>query len=208
MVTGFNVFCVYIFIKNLQFSDNKYNIMNFSEPPMKEKLLVTWNEKRRKKDGIQFKKIEQKFNSVKPIARLFSSYYIKNPNFYIQDLFDDEFLTYKTNMNELKMLKEVFTIDLKDVILYVHQEKIKTRDLFVSNNSIPKIFKMGLSFNSLVIMNDLFNIMDLNKDLQINTLERARWNQLSINLRWYKPVIQKYLDTQNWKKITQTILNN
>lgn len=208
MTTGFEAYCLYVFIKQIHFKDNTFNVMNLKKTPMGNKLIKSWNDNRRNKDGLSFQKIESKFNKIKPLARLYSSYYINNPNFYIQDLFDDEFHIYKNNMNELKMIKDVFTNDLLDIISHIKIENTTTKELFVSNSSIPQIFKMGLSFNSLVIMDDIFDIVKLNEKNKINTLEKERWKQLKLLLKWYKPIIQKYLNENNWKELTKQILKN
>ncbi len=204
--TGFKAYACYLFIKNIHFKNNNYNIMNYNSIPMKDKLLNNWNKKRRKQDGIKFQEIEKEFSSIYSLALLFSSYYVKNSNFYIQDIFDDNFEIFKNNYAELKLIKNVLTNDLDCVIMYLNERQIKPINIFVSNTEIPKIFKMGLSFNSIVILNDLFSIIKKNKDLRINSLEKGGWDNVQLNLKWYKSVIQKFLDDYSWKEIVKEIL--
>lgn len=207
MKTGIKAYCVYIFVKNLHFKKNDFNVMNLKKTPMKDKLIKSWNEKRRKQDGLQFQAIEQECSNIQSLAILFSSYYVKNPEFYIREIFDDDFKIYKNNIAELNKLEEVFKNELNYVISYCRENSIKAKDIFIGQGSIPKIFKLDLSFNTIVIMNDIFNILEKNKDLQVNSLERARWASLQIRLKWYKPIIQAYLDKTNWKKISREMLS-
>ena len=67
---------------------------------------------------------------------------------------------------------------------------------------------MDLSWNTLVILNDLFGIVELNADLQVNTLEKERWLSSKIKLKKYRPIIKDYLDRNNWKEIAQEILQD
>jgi hypothetical protein len=204
--TGFKAYAVYLFVKNLHFKDNDFNVMRLKKTPMKDKLINSWNKKRRLQDGLKFQAIEEKSGNIKSLALLFASYYMVNNDFYIQQMFNDNFGTYQKNLAELRQLESVFTNDLKSVIIYCREEKLKVRDLLVGLGSIPKIFKMDLSWNTLVILNDLFGIVELNADLQVNSLEKERWLSSKIKLKNYKPIIQDYLNRNNWKEIAQEIL--
>ena len=208
MKTGFRAYAIYLFVKNLHFKDNNFNVMTLKKTPMKDKLLASWNNKRRKQDGIQFQAIEKECSNIKSLAILYSSYYVNNPNFYIREIFEDDFSIYKNNIAELKSLDNFFTNELNHVLMYVKENELKTKDLFVGSGSIPLIFKMNLSFNTLVIMNDLFNILEKNKDLEVNSLEKERWKSLLIRIKWYKPIIKDYLDKTNWKELAYEILKN
>jgi hypothetical protein len=193
-------------MKQVHFADNNFNVMQLKKTPFQEKLLNRWNEKRRFKDGAKFKDIEKQFTKRSSQALLYGSYIIKNKFFYIQEMFEDNFDTYKKNIAELRQIEQVFTTDLTNVIIHARENKISTKSLFVSENSIPQIFKMQLSFNSIVILNDVFNILELNKNIQINSLEEVRYKELKLNIKKYKMLIQNYLDKSNWKEITKDIL--
>ncbi len=203
---GFTAYTTYVFIKNLHFKDNNFNIMNISGIPLHNKLLNSWNNKRRKKDGLKFKSIEEECSNIKQLALLYASYYVENPNFYIQDIFEDDFETYKNNKIILENLKECFTNDLKSVILTSKEEQISPKKLFIADNSLPRIFKMGYSINTLCIMDNLFKILELNKNVAINSLEEGGWENVKLSIKNYKPIIKSYLDKHNWKAITKEIL--
>ena len=204
---GFNAYCVYLYIKNIHFKDNSYDIMSLREIPLKDKLLSSWNNKRRKKDGQKFKAIEEVCSDIKSLALLFSSYYVQDNNFYIQDIFEDDFEIYKKNVSELKLLKEVFINDLKEIITICKEDQIKPLDLLTSKTEIPRIFKIGISINSLVILNKLFKIVELNKNICINSLEKEKWKDITLNLRWYKEIIKSYIKQYDWKTIVKKVLN-
>ena len=207
--SGFRAYAVYLFVKNLHFKDNDFNVMKLTKTPMKDKLMDSWNKKRRLQDGIKFQAIEEKTNNIKSLALLYASYYVRNASgFYIQEMFEDNFKTYQNNVAELRSLENVFTNDLNSVIIYCRENKVKLKDLLVGSGSIPKIFKLDLSWNSLVILNDLFDIVELNTDIQVNILEKERWLNSKIKLKNYKPIIQDYLDKKDWKELAQEILQN
>ena len=204
--TGFLAYATYCYLKNIHFADNKFNIMTISDVPLKDKLINSWNNKRRKKDGLKFKAIEEECSNIKELALLYSSYYINNSNFYIQEIFEDNFETYQNNKIILNNLKEVFTNDLKDIILHVKHEEINIKELFISSTEIPEIFKRDYSKNTLVILNDLFNIIKLNENININSLEMEAWKNTKLNLICYKQIIQQYLNKEDWKQIAKDIL--
>lgn len=205
--TGFRAYAVYLFVKNLHFKDNDFNVMRLTKTPMRDKLLNSWNKKRRNQDGLKFQAIEERTKNIKSLALLYSSYIINNHGqFYIQEMFDDNFATYQRNMAELRQLEQIFTNDLNDVIIYCRENKVKVKDLLVGTSSIPKIFKMDLSWNSLVIFDELFNIVQLNEGLKVNTLEKERWLNSKLKLKWYRPIIEDYLNRHNWKEIAQNQL--
>jgi hypothetical protein len=206
--TGFKAYAVYLFVKNLHFKDNDFNVMYLRRTPMKSKLIDSWNKKRRNQDGLKFQAIEERQDNIKSLALLYASYYVKTDNFYIQQMFEDNFALYQRNIAELRQLDSVFTNDLKSVILYCRENKIKVRELLVGSGTIPKIFKLDLSWNTLVILNDLFGIIEKNENLQVNSLEEGRWQSSKIKLKWYKPIIQDYLKQHNWKKIAEEILTS
>jgi len=203
--TGFKAYACYLYTKNIHFSDNKHNIMNLTKVPLKDKLMNSWNNKRRKTDGIKFREIEEECSNIKQLALLYSSYYVENPNFYIQEIFEDDFEKYKNNVIILKNLKECLTNDLRSVIMHIQNEEITAKSMFTSSTSIPQIFKMGYSINTLVIMEELFKLSNLNKDIKINSLEEEAWKNVLLNLKWYRPIIQTYLDKENWKEIAKEI---
>jgi hypothetical protein len=204
--SGFRAYAIYLFMRNIHFKDNKFNVMKLTKTPMKDKLLTSWNKKRRLQDGLKFSAIEEKTNNIKSLALLYASYYMQTNDFYIQQIFEDNFRVYQKNVAELRQLENVFTNDLNCVIIYCKENKIKVKSLFVGKDSIPQIFKMDLSWNSLVILNDLFGIVKLNQDLQVNILENGRWLNSKLKLEWYKPIIQDYLNRTNWTEIAQDLL--
>jgi len=206
-VTGFKSYAVYLFIKNIHFANNSFNIMNHqNEIPMKDKLINSWNKKRVKRDGIKFLEIEKQFNTVEELTLLYSSYYIDNNNFYVNDIIEDEFNIYNKNKAELNNLEEHLTNDFKYVIIKCKENKISSSKLFIGKTSLPPIFKMNLSYNSLVILDDLFNIIKLNEKLKINNLEKMRWENVKLNMKGYKLIIQKFLDKKDWRKIVKNII--
>jgi len=205
-LTGFRAYSCYLYVKNVHFANNNHDIMKLSKVPLRDKLIDSWNKKRRKKDGMKFLEIEEQFKTNASLALLYSSYYIKNGNFYIQDLFEDDFEVFKKNYAELKLIKNVLTNDLNDVIMYLKSENIKPINILTSETQIPKIFNMGLSFNSIVILNKLFNILELNKNLKINSLEMEAWKDVQLNLTWYEKIIQSYLQKHDWKSIVKELL--
>ena len=208
MATGFKAYAVYLFVKNLHFKDNEYNVMTLTKTPMKSKLMDSWNKKRRLKDGKKFQAIEEKTDNIQSLALLYASYIVNSPSmsFYIQDMFEDDFREYKNNLAELRQLESVFTNDLQDVIIYCKENKVRFRDVLVGKNSIPKIFKMDLSWNSLVVFDKLFDIVGQNEDLKVNILEKERWLNSKIKIKKYKPIIQDYLKRTNWNELAKNII--
>ena len=114
--TGFRAYAVYLFLKNVHFKDNNYSIMNITNIPMKDKLLDNWNKKRRLQDGIKFREIEKECSEIKQLALLYASYYVEDSNFYIQDIFEDDFQKYKDNITILNNLKEYVINDFQEII--------------------------------------------------------------------------------------------
>lgn len=205
--TGFTAYCCYLFIKNIHFKDNDVNIMNIHGIPMKDKLINSWNKKRRKQDGVKFREIENECKDIKSLAFLYSSYYIKNPNFYIQDIFEDTFDIFQKNSIEILYIDELFINDLKEVLNFCREEQLTPQKLFYAKTEIPKIFKLNISFNSLVILNEVFNVVEQNKDIKINPLEEGKWETLKISLVKYKLIIESQLDKYNWKQIIKEVIN-
>ncbi len=203
-ITGINAYAVYLYIKNIHFKNNNHNIITMNMNKFKNKLLNKWNSDRRKVDGFKFKEIQTQYPKKNDLILLFSSYYIKNKNFYIQEIIEDEFNLYKKNVAELNNIEKVLTFDLKSVILLCRENKKSLKDIFIGETSIPKIFKLNLSFNSLIIFNNIFDLINKNKENNINSLEIRRWNDIKINIKKYELIIHQYINSQNWK----TIINN
>jgi len=205
--TGFKAYATYIFIKNLHFSNSTFDVMKLTGIPLEKKLIDSWNNKRRKKDGLKFKAIEDECSNIHVLALLYGSYYVKNPNFYIQDIFEDNFETYKKNLVVLKNIKEVLTNDIKCVIMNCKENQIRPKTLFVSsNNSLPKILKMGYGVNTLIVFDYLFDILKANENLVVNELEKEVLQNVRLNIRWMYPIVRSYIDKYDWKAITKEIL--
>lgn len=205
-ITGFRAYCVYLYIKKVHYANNSHNIMNLHDIPLANRLLGTWNKKRSGQDGMKFLEIEKQFQTNQDLALLYSSYYLNNPNFYIQELFEDDFDRFRKNKAELKLLKNVLTNDLECVIIHIKSNNVTPINIFTSESQIPQIFKMGLSWNSLVILNKLFNIVALNENIDINSLEMEAWKNVQISLKGYEQIIQSYLEKHDWKSIAKELL--
>ena len=205
-ITGFNAYVIYIAIKNIHFSNSKFDITKHKKIPFKDKLINNWNKTRRLKDGNKFYEIEKKFNTLNSLTFLYSSYYIHNSNFYIQEILEDNFNKVKKNLAELKNIKDIYTNDFYDVIIYCKENNLKAKDLFFNEGRIPPIFNLDISINSLIILNELFDIVKLNEKNKINDLEKERWLSFKIILNKYKLIINNFITQENWKKITNNII--
>ena len=199
MSTGFGAYCLYIAVKKIHFGNKKGNVVLYKKNSLKNKLIDNWNNKRRHKDGRFFQVIEEKYSSSKVLKLLFASYHLNDSNFYVRDILDDNYQIFKDNLYELKNIEEVFTTALESVIIDCIKEKKKIKNLLVSDNSIPEIFNLGLSFNVLVILNNLFNIIEINKDNKLNLLEEERWTSLKINIIKYDLLIEEIYKKYNWE---------
>lgn len=206
--TGFEAYCYYIFIKNIHFKDNDFNIMKTTDDFGKKKLLSAWNKNRSNKDGWKFQKINNYFNTRKKLIRLFSFYYVNNSKFYINSLFEDEFKTYKNNIAELNNLEDTFTNDLQDIILNSKDEEKPLGEYFISNGGIPRIFKCGISWNSLIVFNEVFDIIGKNSSITMSELEKERWDEIKIKLRKYRLIVEEFINGKDWKTITKIKLNS
>ena len=199
MSTGFGAYTLYIAIKKIHFGTIKGDTSLYNKNSLKNKFIDNWNKIRRNKDGILFQSVENKYKSSKVLKLLFASYYIKDSQFYIQDILEDNFQIFKDNLYELKNIEEVFTNELECVIIECKKNKKKIIDLLVAESSVPEIFNLDLSFNVLVILNNLFNIIELNKDNKLNLLEKERWKKLKRNLIKYDLLINKFITKKNWE---------
>jgi len=198
VVSGYKAYSIYLMTKHVHFKDNDYNMM---KRKYNKKFLDKWNKERVDKDGYIFQEIQNKYNNEKLLKLLFSTYYIENSNFYIKDIVDNNFKVFKDNLKYLKDIEKNFTIDFESVIL-----NHKLTDILISKNSVPKIFKLNYSWNFLVIMNRCFNIVGKNKDIEINSLQEAKWNEILVNLKKYEMVINEFID-YDWKQIIKSVIN-
>lgn len=198
-VSGYKAYSIYLSVKHSHFKNNNYNVMSGK---YSKKFLNKWNTNRAKSDGYIFQEIQKKYRNIKVLKLLFSTYYVNNSNFFIRDIITDDFKIFKKNLEYLKEIEKNFTIDFENVIL-----NYKLTDILISENSIPEIFKLGYSWNFLVIMNNSFNIVGKNKDIKINSLEEAKWNEIKVNLEKYNMVISEFIE-YDWKQIIKSLIKN
>jgi hypothetical protein len=206
MISGFNAYCLYLGVKKMHFNNSKFDASTLKKNPFKDKLLNNWNKERSSKDGALFQEINTKFNNTQTLVLLYASYYIKDKDFYVRHIIDERYETFKKNIYEIQNIDKIFTTDLKSVIIYSKENKLKIKDLFISTNSIPKIFKMKISYNSLVILEKVFNIIELNKDIKMNLIEERRWKDEICTLKQYTKIVDKHFKDVNWKELTKNYL--
>ncbi len=205
--TGFNAYTNYIFIKQIHFKDNDFNIVcGLRLETLREKYLAKWNKSRRNKDGEIFQRIEEKYPSNYVQKLLFSTYYLDDKHFYIRSILEDDYKLFKESLYYLKNVEDNFTIALERVIINCIKEKIKIKDLLISEKYIPEIFNLDLTFNSLAILDSVFNFAKLNKNIELNLLEEETWNETLINLRKYRMIIDRFIKNIDWENKLKIIL--
>ena len=206
MRTGFTAYCAYIYTKKLLFNPKCYT-SGITTNTLKSKLLPRWNDTRSKGDGIFFQEVQERYPHYQSLVLMMSTYYIKDSDFYVRDILSDEFKLFKRNVFELKNIKEQYENDLFHVLSKCKDENIKPSDLFSSNtNNIPKIFTEKISFNSLIILQKVFSVVELNKDLEINTLQERSWDEIKLKIKGYVCVFDKYTNDHDWKNLTKKLL--
>ena len=206
MVTGFNAYRIYICIKKIHFNlDNDYNIMRGIVK--KDRFLKHWNKIRSKMDGGFFKSVEKDVPNWNTLIRLFATYYIRNPNFYIKDIVGTKLKVFKANESELENLKECVSNDLIKLIKICKDDNIKPKELF-NFISLPLIFKYTneISWNSIIVFDSVFNINESVDEKKLNEIDLLKWLQYKTILINYRHIIKDFIIDVNWKEHIKNIL--
>lgn len=208
-MTGFHAFWIYVAVKNIHFGDNKYNIME-QRLPTKARFLKTWNDGRKDRDGMQFLKIMERISGQEKqdYIRLFAAYYMKNPNFHVSVILNDNFHTYKQNELELNDLLATVKSDYLAAILYCHEKDIDPQHMFYGNDSLPLIYKMfnrgKISTNSLIAFNEIFGIAKGLYWYCNDVVEADRVKSYQQIFDKYRPIVYNYFKEIDWKKEIQS----
>lgn len=192
-ISGYKAYSIYLTIKNIHFQNNDYDINNIS---YSKRYLNKWNTERKNTDGYLFQDIQKKYNDVYILKLLFATYYLNSKNFYLTDIFDDNFELFKDNIRYLRDIENNFTKDLRYIMI-----DNSLKNLLICDSGIPKIFKLDISWNFLVIINIIFDIKKLNKNSTFNSLERRKYDEIMIKIHKYSLIINKFIKLRNWKKI-------
>lgn len=173
---GFNAYIFYIRTK-LFFNSKSYDILNHKIN--KERYIDKWNKVRAKKDGHYFQKIENYLPHQRlKYIQFFSSYYLKNPDFYVKEIVDDRFSHYKYHQYQMLHVKEGLKTDFKFILNFADKNKRPFKDIFRSKNLPPafKLFDQGkISIYSLIIFNEIFHLIEEVKHNKLNFLDKERY---------------------------------
>lgn len=205
-ITGFHAYEVYIYTKMVHFTKGKFDITKCigKDLPRKKQLIKKWNDDRRKKDGMIFKEIQTLYPSTEELIRLYAAYWLNDPEFFNRNIIEDNFETYKRFKVDLINAERVFRLDVQEIFERCTEDRVKMSELiYPINNSIPTIFRMGLSPISLVILNELYAIDRSIEDIEVSFLEEKKLNRSKIILNKLKPIIYNYISSDKWREVIQ-----
>ena len=169
MITGFEAYYVYMVMKRLILSKSQYSPNTiFSNGTYKEKLKLSWNKKRADSDGYFFLQIEEKFQDKKDLFNLFLSYHVKNENFYVKHILDDNFETYYEFLYNMNNYEACMKMDY----LFTCKDDIKK---LIYGKPLPSIINSGCKFMTIYLF---FVMSRFDKEVKLeslNNIEKEIW---------------------------------
>jgi hypothetical protein len=198
---GYEAFRVYSGLKHLHFKQIKWNIL---EDELPHRIEKQWNEKRYKTDGPLFHAIESKFSTRKQLIDVMTPYIMKDQNFHVSSILDDNFLQYR---NYLKTFDtETLTTEFMTIAHEVHQKKINEQDLLFGQK--PHLLKLyqrkSISFNTLKYFHKYTNFLkdDVEYASQFDT---NKINRTKFLLAKYELLVYDRLEWSKWHRAVTVI---
>jgi len=210
--TGFNQFWIYSALKYVYFKSKTYDITKH-RLPRRETYIHQWNSGRKDRDGILFFKLDKRIPPhKKTYIRLFAYYYLmKDTNFHISAVYDDEFKLFDKYEYEIRNLKTVVGGDFLRFVNYAIKKKIKIKRLFISESGLPFVFKMfdqnKISIHSLIVFNDIFKIYDKITLDKLNIVEKEKLKRYELIFDKYKPLVYDFINDVDWKTYLKRLTN-
>ena len=209
-LSGFLSYHVYIAIKNLHFKNNSYNITKMPLPK-RDVFMRNWNLKRVNTDGTLFQRIQNKVSSKGSLIALYSAYWAKNPDFYILDILEDDYLIYKHHLMDLRNVEDTLKVDFMYVKEKVENSKLTYNEFFRTPQLM--MYAGKISPVSLAIFDKLFNInyylTEEMKSEDINILFRTKWDDLyKVFFKKFYPTISEYIDLPSIKEYIKKLITN
>ena len=208
--TGFRSYWIYNLIRYVHFNSNKFNIIDGLA--RKSTYLKKWNDEMiNRRDSLLFMKIDEMFSGKQDkLIRLMSYYYIKNPKFYVTEIFDDNFSTFKNYEWEVNHLKEVLEKDFMFICLWSVSKNIPLNAIFKTRkmNVLFKMYeKKKISIHSLICLDEAFRFIDRIDVSKLNIVEEEKFKTYKKLIDNYSQIIYKYLDFDCKEYLKQTYKN-
>lgn len=205
--TGFRSFWIYNLIKYIHFNSKKFNIMDGLTK--KSVYLKKWNEEMiNRRDSLMFKKIDEILEGDQnKLIRLMTTYWIKNNKFYITQIFDDDFQSFKDNEWEITHLKEVLERDYTYILMFAIKNNIPLKTIF-KNKKYSVLFKMyekkKISINSIICFEIAFNFIEKMDISKFNIVQEEKFEFYKKIIDKYTQIIYKYIDFNTKEYLKQT----
>jgi hypothetical protein len=208
--TGFKAFWFYNTVTKMHFGKGKYNVME-QKLPRREVFVKSWNDKYRNRSGHLFQKIEKYLPEKRySYIKLFAFYWIKKSNYYVTDIFSDDFKLYKTYEYELNNLEEVVEKDFINILNFCQSKGLKLKQFFFSKRGFPPVLKIyekeKISVHSLIAFNIAFNIHNRIDTKTLDIIEEEKFKKIEqIWVDYYK-IVLPYFSKIDWKQFFKTLI--
>ena len=196
-LTGFNSFWIYNAVKYVHFNGKKSNILE--KLPRREVYLNKWNEEMiNRRDSMYFFKLDEMFLGKKEnLIRCYAYYYIRNKQFYVTEIFDEDFKLYKDMEWELEHIKVVIENDFLKIMIYALEQKKKLDEIFKST-SLSDVFymydKKTISIRTLMALEKSFKMLEKLDRTKLNIIEKNKIEKYEKIFEKYYLIVYKYFE--------------
>jgi len=197
MDSGFRSYHIYNVVKYMHFRSKKYDI---SKNPLAKTsiFLKKWNDEMvNRPDSLAFYKLDKLYDNKK-LIRLFSYYFLRNQNFYVFDIIDDEFQLFKKYERELITLKDTLELDFLRIYHLAVKNKKSMREILFSKKGIPLVFKIfdrkKISVHTLLALHLVWGIGDKINIDNLNIVEEEKYKVYRMIFDKYHNIVYKYFN--------------
>jgi len=208
LISGFEAYQYFHTMKHVHFADNDFDVTRCKTLPNRRGLVNKWNREEIDLNGHIFQKINMDNTNRNNMILLFASYWIQTPDFFVRDIIQDKYKTFKDNVSCIKRAEKVFEADVYKVLEYCEKKKITIKKYFYSPDTLYHIRRTEfISKNSIILLNqclDFFN--KLNYD-SLNFIEQSKYDYYKVFFKKYWMILKRYIGGIDWKLKLKDILN-
>lgn len=199
MKTGYECFKRYLYVKLMMHQKKSYGINN-------KKFLKMWNENRRNKDGSKFLTLEKKL-SERQMMTLFVAYFLDNNDFYVMDIFEDQFRIYKDFTQKIQNVELFYKKELYNILDLIEKKNLTLKKFMFAEKELPLVLTTGQDSVTIFVLNELFSFLSKVDKKQMDVLSKTKLKGVEKNCtvlrRYFK---WKEIEISNFKQLTKEIV--
>lgn len=184
-IDGKSVYKLYLMLKN--HFNGRYDVVKYNWC-----MRVSDKAYDKRRDKYFFQKLSEKY-TLKELSLIFMSNLVANQDAWIGEISDaDALVFYREYLGKLKMIKETFEEDVRNIYYFSKKVEINTlNDLFVYNDKVNSsyIFKLLqsniISFETFIILDSFLDIINKHDSATNNLV----WTNYSTKLQAYRKIL-------------------